>query len=1132
LAGLAEAALSLLSQRIKTIKSMKKSFTAKLKFWKVMKIGVTQGMFVMVFCGVVAAHPNYGQLLDRPVTVHLREVSLEEALRKIEEVTSVNFFYSIDQLDLEKRISVDVTGQTLRGVLDQLLIPNRINYRVFEKEFAIVLKKLETPPRSSAFGQNSQAPPPHLVNGTVVDVATGQPLPGVNIMVKKTTKGANTDASGVYRVQADDPDTLVFSFIGFKTFETRVGARTRIDVSLEEATASLSEVVVNAGYWKVTDKERTGNIAKVLGEDIQRQPVSNPLAALEGRVAGLDITQQTGVPGGNFKVQLRGTNSIANGNDPLYIVDGVPFTSTTMAMTATSGNILANGTSPLNGINPADIESIEVLKDADATAIYGSRGANGVILITTKKGQAGKTKVDFNFYEGAGTVTRQMDLLNTRQYVQMRKEAFAHANATPNTANAADLVSWDTTRYTNWQKKLIGGTANTIDAQVAISGGDKNTQFLIGGGYHREGTVFPGDNSDQRLATHISINNVSDNGKFRANVSLKYTINFSNFLSQDLTTRALLLPPDGPAPYDANGNLNWGSNGWSQNYPDPLSYTKTTYGAATKNLLLSALPSYALLPGLEVRANMGYTDITMDAITTIPLSSLSPIVAASSLNQSIFASTALRNWTVEPQVNWKPKLPGGKMDVLIGTTFLEQIQSGLAQYAYGFASESLMKNIAAASTITLSANSYSQYRYNAGFGRVNYVWREKYIINATGRRDGSSRFGPGKQFANFGAVGAAWLFSEEGFVKNTFSFLSFGKLRGSYGVTGNDQIGNYQYLDTYTSSGTYQGGAAITPVRLANPNFAWETNRKLEGGIELGFLNNRISTSVSYYRNRSSDQLVGFALPPTTGFNTIQGNLPALVQNKGVEILVTTKNIATAAFTWTTSLNFSAPRNRLLKFPDLANSPTYANTLVVGQPTTILKRYTYLGVNPQTGFYQFQDTNQDGAVNSLDQQQVKFIGKNYFGGMLNSFLYKQLRLDIFLQVVNQTNLNYTQVFSTAPGYQLSNQPGSVMDRWRQPGDNSETQQFTTAAKAQNTYSQFRSSTAEISDASYVRLKNLSLSWSLPQHWAQKIKAGTGQVFVRGQNLLTFTKYKGLDPETLNSTLPPLKIISLGFHLTL
>ncbi|MEI9806650.1 MAG: TonB-dependent receptor [Bacteroidota bacterium] len=296
----------------------------------------------------------------------------------------------------------------------------------------------------------------------------------------------------------------------------------------------------------------------------------------------------------------------------------------------------------------------------------------------------------------------------------------------------------------------------------------------------------------------------------------------------------------------------------------------------------------------------------------------------------LFSNSSFRNWIAEPQINWKPKLGKGVFDVLVGTTFLDQRNEGLAQSASGFSSEGLMKNLAAGTTRTTATNYYSQYRYNAIFGRINYNLNRKYIINITGRRDGSSRFGPGKQFANFGAAGLGWIFSKENFIQKALPFLSFGKLRASYGTSGNDQIGDYQYLDAYTSSGIYQGGVGLTPVRLSNPDFAWEINKKLEAAIDLGFMQDRILLAVSWYRNRSSNQLVGFPLAPTTGFASIQGNFPATIQNTGVEVELEAAIIQRKDLSWTASFNLSIPRNKLIAFPDIETFPVYVNQYVVG----------------------------------------------------------------------------------------------------------------------------------------------------------------------------------------------------------
>lgn len=1121
---------------------MKKNFTTETKFWKVMKICAIQGMLAMILCGMSVAHNNYAQLLDKRVTFSFQEVSLERALKEIGAVADVKFFYSVDQLDLEEKISFDAVNRTLREVLDELFGPYQIKYKVHENKSTITLKKENDEPEPETSlpdeqGTDAVVPdnPVATITGKVTDATMQQPMAGVNVIVKGTTEGTTTDANGIFTIWAEDKDMLVFSFIGYVTFETQVGGRTAIDVVLQADIRSLKEVEVNAGYWEVKERERTGNISTVTSEDIQKQPISNPIAALQARVPGLEITQQNGVPGGNFKVRIRGTNSIANGNDPLYIIDGVPYMSSSMSFLETSGGILGNpspaasqGSSPLNSINPSDIESIDILKDADATAIYGSRGSNGVILITTKKGKPGRTQVDFNFYTGIGKVTHKMDLLSTKQYLAMRREAFANDGITPTIANARDLMLWDTTQYTDWQKKLIGGTANTTDVQLSISGGDKSTQFSIGGGYHKETTVFPGDNFDQRVSTHVSVVNTSSNQKLKSSISINYSVNQTDLIKQDLTLRAIGLPPDSPALYDENGALSW--DNWSSTYENPLAFLKRKYEAAVNNLIGNVLLRYAILPNLEVRASLGYTSIVSSAVTMTPLSSLDSASAATTFNQAYFSDSEFKNWIIEPQLNWVPKLGNGRFDVLLGTTFLDQTTDGLAQNAYGFTSESLMRNLAAAPNRSLATNYYSQYRYHAVFGRINYLYKDKYIINLTARRDGSSRFGPGKQFANFGAIGTAWLFSEEPFVKNLLMFLCFGKLRLSYGITGNDQLGDYQYLDSYTSSqGIYQGVIGLSPVRLSNPDFAWETNKKFEIGLELGAIDNRILGSVSFYRNRSSNQLIGYPLPPTTGFSSIQGNFPATVENTGVEIELNTSNIETISFNWSTSLNVSIPHNKLLEFPNLESVPNYANIYVIGEPLSIKKQYDYNGLDPVTGLYTVDDVNGDDALNFEDRQTIKFIGQHFSGGFRNSFKYKGFQLDVLFQFVKQTGYNYALFFDT-PGV-MANQPDLVLGRWQAEGSNSSIQRFTTGGIGFTTYTRYNSSEEAIVNASFIRLKNLSLSYIIPKKIAEQAHLFNARVFLQGQNLMTITSYKGLDPENQSNNLPPLKILTGGISLT-
>jgi TonB-linked SusC/RagA family outer membrane protein len=965
----------------------------------------------------------------------------------------------------------------------------------------------------------------HQITGTVTDAAG--PLPSVTIIVKGTATSAVTDEKGNFSIPANPTDILVFSFLGYTTQEITVGNQTSIKVVLTEDSTQLKEVTINAGYYKVKDKERTGSIAKITSKDIENQPVSNPLAAMQGRMPGVNITQSTGLPGGAFDIQIRGRNSIrTEGNAPLYIIDGVPYSSQSVMTAGLSGGIMPGTTSPLNSINPSDIESIEVLKDADATAIYGSRGANGVVLITTKKGKAGATRFTIGSATTLGQVSRKVNLMNTQQYIAMRDEAFANDGITEYPEWEYDVNgTWDRNRYTDWQDKLIGGTAQINTLQGSVSGGTVKTQFLLSGTFRDETTVFPGSSKYKKGSVHSSITHRSDNEKFSLVFSADYVSDNNALPGIDLTSEAYMLPPNAPALYDENGELNW-ENGTFNN---PLGYLKAKFSAKTQNLISNVILSYKFNSAWELRTSVGYNDSRISETRTAPSTMYNPSYGLTSANSSLAVSTgARRSWIVEPQLNWNRKWDNLKLSALIGTTFQEQNAEQLSQSGSGFVSNSLINNLAAATNRAVQSHILSEYRYNAFFARLNAVWADKYIINVTGRRDGSSRFGPGNRFANFGAIGGAWVFSNEQFLKDKFAVLSFGKLRASYGITGNDQIGDYQFLDTYSvSTNNYNGVIGMVPTRLYNPQFGWESNRKFEAAIDLGFLHDNVSFSVAYFKNRSSNQLVGIPLPGTTGFPSILANLDATVENNGIELELRTVNLKAKDFNWTTTVNLSVSKNKLVSFPGLEGS-TYANSLVVGESLGIAKVYHYTGIDPQTGIYTFEDYNDDGIINASDRQYIADTAPEYFGGLGNKLNYKSWELDFLFQFVKQQGRNFAYT-ALASGLMV-NQAAEVASHWPQDGTGAYSQIYTSGLNddAINAADRFSNSSASISDASFIRLKSISLSWQIPENWS---KTFTGKLYLQGQNLLTFTNYKGADPENRSGLyLPPLRQFTIGFQI--
>lgn len=957
------------------------------------------------------------------------------------------------------------------------------------------------------------------------------PLAGVIVKIKDTNSGTITDMQGRYSLSVNIGDTIVFSMIGYKEKAVQYQGESIINITMLEDSSSLDEIVVNAGYYTVKDRERTGSIARVTAKDIELQPVINPLQAIQGRMAGVNITQYSGVPGSGFDIQIRGRNSLRTGttnpSGPLYIIDGMVIPNSNLQNTTLGINIIPyNETNILNAINPSDIESIEILKDADATAIYGSRGANGVILITTKKNKSDKLSFTLSSSTSFSKVASKMKLLNTEQFNKMRDEAFLNDGVTTYPDYALDLNGkWDRERYTDWQKELIGGTAHSQNIQLSVSGGSETTHFSASASQGLQTTVFPTDKGYKRNNFLLNVNHSSKDGKFQFTSSTNFSLQNNNLIATDLTKNALTLAPNAPSLYNDDGSLNW-------NFPgdiNPVASMHETYQNDSNNLVLNLDLNYELAKNLYLKLNTGYNRNNNEQKKLTPYTIHNPEKNYTS-EQSKAENTFRENksYILEPQINYLTKIDKLSINTLLGMTYQENETSALHISGTGFQSEEFISNIAAAKTRGISQSANLQYKYAAIFTRINFNFNSKYIFNLTARRDGSSRFGDNNKFGNFAAIGAAWIFSEENFFKNS-SWLSFGKLRASYGTSGNDNIGDYQYLDTYTlNTSKYDDISGLSPSRLYNPNFSWEKTKKLEIALELSIIKDRINFDIAYYRNTSSNQLVGVPLPGTTGFSSIQDNLPATVENKGWEFSLNSENIKTKDFSWTTNFNISFPKNTLLSFPNLEGS-TYANTFIVGKSTTVRKLYNFEGIDPETGQYKFTDYNNDGKITSADKQNIKEIKTEYHGGLQNTLSYKNFSLDFLFQFVKQTNYNHNYNLQT-PGAMV-NQPIEILNSWNSTNPNSIYGLLTSGYNPTiiNELKLFTSSNAIVGDASYIRLKNISLSYLLK---LPKTKFESLRFYFQGQNLWTITNYYGLDPEfILTNYLPPLKTYAFGVQLT-
>nr|WP_084406882.1 SusC/RagA family TonB-linked outer membrane protein [Pedobacter panaciterrae] len=1062
------------------------------------------------------------------VTFRQKETTIKQLFKEITNQTGFNLVWNERKLNVDQIIEANFNNTPLKEVLDKTLSHLPLTYTIDNKMIVIMEKEQSLIDKVISHFKEVE------IVGKVVD-EDGNPLAGATVKLQGTKTTARTNENGLFTIISKEEDgILAISYLGYLTEQINFSLDNPgpFKVVLKLANSALQEVQINAGYYTVTDRERTGSISRVTTETIEKQPISNPLQALQGRITGLVITQQTGIPGGGFTVRLRGQNSISSGNDPLYIIDGVIYPSAKISSNS-SASIIAEA-SPLSMINPSDIESIEVLKDADATAIYGSRGANGIILITTKNGKKNGQRVNAEIKQGFSQVEHHIDLLNTEEYIQMRKEAFKNDNKTPSAIQYDINGTWDESKYTDWQKELIGGTASSTNASMSIAGGNDNSNYLIGGNYYTEGTVFPGDFNYKRGGLHSSLTIGSTADPLNIIINTNYSHAQSNLMRTDLTS-LILMSPNAPDPYDGYGKLNFENNTVYQN---PMASLLSTNNAVTDNLVSNMNLNYHMLTNITLKLSVGYNTIKRTELVKIPLSYYPPFFEYTSSDRtSDFSDNYNNSFIVEPQITYKAKLGPGNLDALVGMTFQTNNSQIRTIEGTGFSSDELMENIASAAMLKSNELRLTKYRYSAGFARINYSLLNKYYLNLTARRDGSSRFGDGKQFANFGAVGIAWIFSEENFIKKNLAFLSFGKVRFSYGITGNDQIPDYGYLQLWnSSSGTYQGRSTITPIRIANPDFAWETNKKREASLQLGFLNERLITEFSYYRNRSSNQLVGSSLPPSVPFGSIQANLPATIENRGWEFEGNFKIINTKNWLWSTGFNLTIPKSKLIAYPGLETSDNAFN-YAIGEPLTIRKVYN-VTVDGKSGIYTMEDKDGNGIINNYDRYINKFIGQYYYGGLQNSIRFKNLNLNFLIAFVNQKGNNYMKETPYSPGVwyvnsPVGNQPSVVLSRWQNDGDRTLIQKFSTSV---GPYIQYLDASniggLSIDNASYIRLKNLSLSFFLPKKWLNKMKVKNTEISLQGQNVFTISNYIGLDPESQRiNSLPPLRTIAIGLKLT-
>ena len=949
------------------------------------------------------------------------------------------------------------------------------------------------------------------IKGKITD-NSGDGLPGVNVTVKGTQKGIVSDAEGKYQLSGVPAKaTLVFSFIGYLKQEIEANNRTVIDVVLEADVKSINEVVV-VGYGTQRKIETTGSIASVKSSDLVQTPVANVAQGLQARVSGIQISQNSGSPGGNVSVRIRGTNSINGTSEPLYVVDGIQISN--------GGGI--NDVSPLSTINPNDIESVEVLKDASASAIYGARAANGVVLITTKRGKSGGTRVTLDSYFGVQKITKTLPLLNAAEFAQLENEVFKNSYYKDPTSLGEGV---------NWQN-IIFREAPIQNHQLSINGGNDKTQLALSANYFDQDGIIISSNF-KRYSYRLNLDHkISNRVKVGTSILGSYSVNSgiqTGSTSQgdgDVVTGTILgaaigAPPN-LKPYRADGSIfpfGEQEDGRYREVTNPLGLAAVMNKTALKRTLVNLYGEATILKGLTYRASFNvdlqnnitdrYSPRSIISLRDLNDNSGSGSKANSNFLGLLHESILTYSQTIAE--NHSLKFTG---------VFASQAEFANSNSisASGFPNDATQNEALQLALNRTVSSSRSKQRLDSYMGRVNYGYKDKYFLDLTARVDGSSRFGTNNKYGFFPAVSAAWRLIEEPFLKNV-TWLSDLKLRASYGITGNaGGISPYQSLSTVAATGSdyvfnnaYVTG--INPTGIANPDLRWEKSTQTNVGLDVSLLNNRFSLIVDVYDKITKDLLYIKTLPLSSGYASITGNYASL-ENKGVEFAANAR-ILDGPLKWNISANLTRNRNKVLDLDGGTTSERFITSytiLKVGEPLGLIKSYIFDGINQtgetilpgydgRLGGHKVKDLNGDGTITSADQTTTGNPNPNFIFGFSTNLAYKGFDLSAFLSGSQGNDIYNLSRLSFENPLGQRNLLKGVVNRWSPTNPSN---QYVSAAQG----GRLPVSSYYVEDGSYIRCKNVTLGYTLPAiKGIQNIR-----VYVSGNNLFTITNYSGFDPE--------------------
>ncbi|MDI9859368.1 SusC/RagA family TonB-linked outer membrane protein [Flectobacillus roseus] len=1132
-----------------------------------MKISIIQFCIAVMFAGVSFARVATAQdYLSQKVNLTIENRDLKDIMSVLESQTNIKFTYRPKILTTTK-YSFSFNQTLLSDALNKIFLPLGLTYRVISNQ-VILTKESEQLTTSSVLpvGQDMVF---QTVTGKVTD-ENGNPMAGVTVLIQGTQKGTNTDSKGNYKISIENEKAiLLFSFIGYKKQAVVVGSRSVINVSMVADNTSLEEVVV-VGYGELKKSDVTGSVSKLKVDGNEDKPIASVDQLIQGRVSGVQITQNSGAPGSGMTFLIRGASSVTGSNQPLIILDGYPIETDQRSLTPNTGSSFwetsVPPTNPLAAINPNDIESIEVLKDASSTAIYGSRGANGVVLITTKRGKNNRDQFSYSFRTDFSRLPRTIDVLRTPEFIQYANEGAINSkrDSVYKAAQIPDLLKTDS----YWQDAVVQQGVSQ-DHQLSFTGGDEKTKYSISGNYFTQQGIIKNAQFD-RGSIRINLDRqvlpkLKVSGSFNGTISVDRSSQQSNSngdQSGSVITGALRYRPIVPIfATEGDDDPNIGAEG------NPLTIISLGKNISRSNVVLANLKAtYTIVKDLTFLVNTGVNN------TNARRDNFQPFGTFAGRNQgyAYYGESSAFNFLIENTLNFNKTIAKKhRINAVVGYTWQEWNNKSSGVQATQFVSEALAgANLQLASTASVPVTTNQKWALQSVLGRFNYSFDNRYLFTLTGRVDGSTRLAEGNQWAFFPSVATGWNVHNEPFMK-TQKFINELKVRASYGLSGNQSIGVGSSKDVVGTTRTVLNGAIITalaPTSLGNSNLGWEITRQANVGIDFTILNNKLKFGFEAYHRKTSDLLINLSLPGSTGFTSYATNFGE-VENKGLEFEADVM-ILDGKFKWNAAGNISFNRNKVISLGNGVQlfGASYlsvgsiglgqpANTALAGYPIGAFFGYQVNGVyqnadevaagpkdptNPTPGDIKYVDTNGDGQISVADRTIIGNPYPDYTFGFTNDFRYKNFNLNVFFmgnigQDVMNLNRHILDALTFTTGANVRTEAWE--GRWQGEGTSNYYPQ------ARNVGNAFRGrlSNFYLEDGSFIRLKNITLSYNLPAKTLKWLKGA--KVYVSATNLITWTNYKGYDPEVSANatssltpsvdfgTVPQFRTYSTGINLT-